>query len=98
MTTTKVALVTGAAAGMGGACSKRLAQDGGAVGVLDLDEARCADTVAVIDAEGGRAVALGADVSDRAQVQAAVGKLHAALGTVTFVVINGDVTDFTHSA
>ena len=95
MTTTKVALVTGAAAGIGAACSKRLAQDGVAVGVLDLDEARCADTVAAIDAEGGRAVALGADVSDRGQVQAAVGKLRAAFGPVTIVVNNAGVTDFT---
>ena len=63
--------------------------------MLDLDEARCADTVAAIDAEGGRAVALGADVSDRGQVQAAVGKLRAAFGPVTIVVNNAGVTDFT---
>ena len=95
MTTTKVALVTGAAAGIGAACSKRLAQDGVAVGVLDLDEARCADTVAAIEAEGGRAVALVADVSDRGQVQAALAKLRAAFGPVTIVVNNAGVTDFT---
>jgi 2-hydroxycyclohexanecarboxyl-CoA dehydrogenase len=95
MTTTKVALVTGAAAGIGAACSKRLAQDGIAVGVLDLDEARCAGTVAEISAEGGQALALGADVSDRSQVQAAVGKLRAAFGPVTLVVNNAGVTDFT---
>ena len=95
MTTTKVALVTGAAAGIGAACSKRLAQDGVAVGVLDLDETRCAGTVAAIEAEGGRAIALGADVSDRSQVQAAVGKLRAAFGPVTIVVNNAGVTDTT---
>jgi 2-hydroxycyclohexanecarboxyl-CoA dehydrogenase len=94
MTTTKVALVTGAAAGIGMACSKRLAQEGIAVGVLDLDEARCADTVAAIDA-GGKAIALGADVSDRGQVQAAVARLRDTFGPVTIVVNNAGVTDYT---
>jgi 2-hydroxycyclohexanecarboxyl-CoA dehydrogenase len=95
MTTTRVALVTGAAAGIGMACSKRLAREGIAVGVLDLDEARCADTVAAIDKDGGQAVALGADVSDRAQVRAAVAKLRDTFGPVTIVVNNAGVTDST---
>src|SRR5579871_4486081 len=82
MTTTKVALVTGAAAGIGAACSKRLAEEGIAVGVLDLDAARCADTVATIEADGG-------------QVQAAVAKLRGAFGPVTIVVNNAGVTDYT---
>ena len=95
MTTTKVALVTGAAAGIGMACSKRLAQEGIAVGVLDLDEARCAGTVAAIDAGGGKAIALGGDVSDRGQVQAAVARLRDTFGPVTIVVNNAGVTDHT---
>jgi 2-hydroxycyclohexanecarboxyl-CoA dehydrogenase len=95
MTSAKVALVTGAAAGIGAACSKRLAQDGIAVGVLDLDEERCADTVGAIRAAGGHAIALGADVSDRAQVQAAVDKLRSTLGPITILVNNAGVTDFT---
>jgi len=95
MTTSKVALVTGAAAGIGAACAQRLAAEGIAVGVLDLDEGRCADTVAAVEADGGKALALGADVSDRAQVQAAVAKLRGAFGPVTIVVNNAGVTDFT---
>lgn len=90
----KVALVTGAAAGIGAACSKRLARDGMAVGVLDLDAERCADTVAAIRADGGEAIALGADISDRAQVKAAVAKLREAFGAITVVVNNAGVTDF----
>ncbi|MEO6717798.1 MAG: SDR family NAD(P)-dependent oxidoreductase [Novosphingobium sp.] len=91
----KTALVTGAAAGIGAACAKRLAQDGMAVGVLDLDDTRCADTVAAIKATGGIAMALGADVSNRAQVFAAVAKLRGELGPVTVLVNNAGVTDFT---
>jgi 2-hydroxycyclohexanecarboxyl-CoA dehydrogenase len=91
----KVALVTGAAAGIGAACAKRIAQDGVMIGVLDLDEARCADTVKAIAAAGGKALALAADVSKRDQVQRAVKKCREALGPITIVVNNAGVTDFT---
>lgn len=91
----KVAIVTGAAAGIGAACAKRLSRDGMAVGVLDLDEARCADTVKEIKDAGGMAMALGADVSNREQVFAAVAKLRTEFGPVTVLVNNAGVTDFT---
>lgn len=91
----KVALVTGAAAGIGAACAKRLAGDGVAIGVLDLDEERCADTVKAIKDAGGKAIALGADVSNRASARAAVEKCREALGPITILVNNAGVTDFT---
>ncbi|MBW8783271.1 MAG: SDR family oxidoreductase [Novosphingobium sp.] len=91
----KVALVTGAAAGIGAACAKRLARDGHAIGVLDLDEARCAETVKAIQDAGGQAIALGADVSNRQSVFAAAAKLREAFGPVTILVNNAGVTDFT---
>jgi 2-hydroxycyclohexanecarboxyl-CoA dehydrogenase len=93
--TYRVALVTGAAAGIGAACAKRLARDGIAIGVLDLDEMRCAGTVDAIEAAGGKAIALGADVSKRAPVRAAAEKLRDAFGPVTILVNNAGVTDFT---
>ena len=91
----KVAIVTGAAAGIGAACAKRLAQDGIAIGVLDLDEERCAGTVDAIRQAGGTAIALAADVSKKDQVEAAVEKCREQLGPVTILVNNAGVTDFT---
>lgn len=91
----KVALVTGGAAGIGRACCIRLAQSGFAIGVLDLDEDRCAETVAAVEAVEGKAVALGADISDRGQVQAALAKLRGALGPISVVVNNAGIVDFT---
>ncbi len=93
--TPRTALVTGAAAGIGAACAKRLAKDGIAVGVLDLDAERCADTVKAIKEAGGGAIALGADISNRAQVKGAVAELRAAFGPITVLVNNAGVTDFT---
>ena len=92
--TGRVALVTGAAAGIGAACARRLARDGMAVGALDLDAGRCADTVATIVAEGGRAVALGADISDPAQVGAALTELRTKLGPVAVLVNNAAITGY----
>jgi 2-hydroxycyclohexanecarboxyl-CoA dehydrogenase len=90
----KVALVTGAAAGIGRACSVRLAKEGHAVGVLDLDEVRCAETVKEITEGGGKAIALGADITNRAEVQAALAKLRKALGPVTVLVNNAGMAEF----
>jgi len=90
----KVALVTGGAAGIGHACCLRLAKAGNAIGVLDLDEQRCAGTVRAIEAAGGKALALGADISDRRQVQAALAKLRAVLGPVSIVVNNAGMAEF----
>ena len=90
----KTALVTGAAAGIGKACAIKLAGEGIQVGVLDLKAEDCAQTVAEIQAAGGKAVALGANIADRAQVTAAVAKLREAFGPVTIVVNNAGITGF----
>jgi 3-oxoacyl-[acyl-carrier protein] reductase len=86
-----VAIVTGAARGIGAATAVRLAADGLAVAVLDLDEAACKDTVEQITAAGGRALAVGADVSKSDQVTAAVERVAAELGPPVVLVNNAGV-------
>ncbi len=90
----RVALVTGAAAGIGKACALRLAREGKAVGVLDLNLEGCQAVVDEITAAGGKAIALQASIADRPQVAAAVDKLRAAFGPVTIVVNNAGISNF----
>lgn len=87
----RTAIVTGAARGIGAATAVRLAADGHAVAVLDLDEAQCADTVAAITDAGGRAIAVGADVADEGAVTAAVERVAAELGAPTILVNNAGI-------
>src|SRR3954453_170612 len=89
---TRVAIVTGAARGIGAATALRLAKDGFAVAVLDLDESTAKGTVEEIEAAGGKALAVGADVSDADQVQTAVDRVAAELGGPTVLVNNAGVT------
>jgi 3-oxoacyl-[acyl-carrier protein] reductase len=88
----RTAIVTGAARGIGAAIATRLAVDGLAVAVLDLDEAACSDTVKAVTAAGGHALAVGADVSDEDSVAAAVARVAGELGPPTVVVNNAGVT------
>ena len=90
--TDRVAIVTGAARGIGAATAQRLAADGLAVAVLDLKEDDARDIVQAIEASGGRALAVGADVGDAEQVQAAVDRVAAVLGPPVVLVNNAGVT------
>ncbi len=88
---TRVAIVTGAARGIGAATAQRLAADGYAVAVLDLDEAACAGTVEAITAAGGRAVGVGVDVAHEDQVSAAVARVAEELGPPVILVNNAGI-------
>jgi 3-oxoacyl-[acyl-carrier protein] reductase len=87
----RVAVVTGAARGIGAATAVRLAQEGFAVAVCDLDEAACAGTVEAIEKEGGRALAVGVDVSDSEKVSAAVQRIAEELGPPVVLVNNAGI-------
>lgn len=87
----RVAIVTGGARGIGAAVSRRLAEDGMAVAVLDLDAAACEPVVAQITAAGGRALAVGCNVADEAEVGAAVDRIAQELGAPTVLVNNAGI-------
>ncbi|MEV6325375.1 3-oxoacyl-ACP reductase FabG [Nocardia sp. NPDC051787] len=90
--TQRIAIVTGAARGIGAAVARRLAHDGMAVAVLDLDESACKTTVDQIESAGGRALAVGVDVADETAVTQAVDRVVTELGPPTVLVNNAGIT------
>jgi 3-oxoacyl-[acyl-carrier protein] reductase len=91
VTTPRIAIVTGAARGIGASIALRLAEDGHDIAVLDLDAASCAATVASVADRGRRAIAIGANVADEVAVKAAVATVIAGLGGPTILVNNAGI-------
>jgi 3-oxoacyl-[acyl-carrier protein] reductase len=88
----RVAVVTGAGRGIGAAVAARLAADGFAVGLLDLDEAAVKQGAEAIVAKAGKAVGIGLDVSSSEQAEAAAGRVADELGPPTVLINNAGIT------
>jgi NAD(P)-dependent dehydrogenase (short-subunit alcohol dehydrogenase family) len=87
----KVALVTGGASGIGRATSLAMAREGARVAVADRTEESAAGTVALINAAGGQAIAIGGDVTAEADVAAMVARTVAAYGRIDCAFNNAGV-------
>jgi 3-oxoacyl-[acyl-carrier protein] reductase len=87
----RVALVTGGAQGIGAAVAQRLGSDGAKVAVVDRNESGAQETASAINAAGGTALAVAADVTIRSQVETAVDQVVAEFGAVHILVNNAGV-------
>jgi L-rhamnose 1-dehydrogenase len=91
--TGKVALVTGASRGIGNAIAKRLAQAGAALAV-NYNETEPHELIDEIRAAGGRAIAVKADVANKAEVEAMVAQVVAELGGLDILINNAGICPF----
>ena len=82
----RTAVVTGAASGIGAAIARRLAEQGARVALLARREERLAELAGKIESDGGRAIAVGADVTRDESISAAAERIHEAFGRVDLVV------------
>jgi NAD(P)-dependent dehydrogenase (short-subunit alcohol dehydrogenase family) len=91
----RTAIVTGGASGIGAAISRRLAADGAAVAVWDLDGDAAEKLAAEITADGGRAIGQRVDVTDRPAIDAGVDGVAAELGAPAILVTSAGLSSFT---
>jgi len=88
----RVALITGAARGIGFGIAKRFAEEGAAIAIVDLNEADAAEAAAKLPKAAQSHVGIGCDVADRASAEAAVARAVAELGGLHILVNNAGIT------
>ncbi len=88
----RVAVVTGAARGIGRAVARRLAANDVEVAVADLDERACDETVQLIADAGNRAIAVGLNVTDEQSVTEGIARINDELGPVAILINNAGIT------
>jgi 2-hydroxycyclohexanecarboxyl-CoA dehydrogenase len=91
----RVAVVTGAGSGMGRAIAVRLAEDGAAVAIWDINGDGAAQTAKMISDAGGKSLAVTADCAERAAIEAAAAETRAKLGPIGILVNNAGIAPFT---
>jgi NAD(P)-dependent dehydrogenase (short-subunit alcohol dehydrogenase family) len=89
----KVAIVTGAAQGIGRACAARLASEGASVALCDVNGDACAEAARAVEAAGGKTICVSCDVAKAGDVDAALAATIEALGPVDVLVNNAGVLD-----
>jgi 3-oxoacyl-[acyl-carrier protein] reductase len=90
----RVVIVTGGGRGIGAATVRRFAEDGAAVVIADLDEEPARELAAEVEAGGGRALAVGCDVSQRASVEALFAAAIKRFGQVDIAVLCAGILRF----
>jgi 3-hydroxybutyrate dehydrogenase len=87
----KVALITGAASGLGKAIAELYAKNGAAVAIADINQQAADATAAEINAAGGKAIGIAMDVTDEAAVNAGTDKVAAAFGHLDILISNAGI-------
>lgn len=94
MFSSPVALVTGAARGIGKAIAAKLSSQGAQVVLIDIDESACRTAMQEMRDQGGHATFIVADVVDAAAVQTAIGKIAEEYGRLDWIVNNAGISFF----